>query len=100
MVVGRACLVRGEAGRDKGPCVDALERDTCVGALAMVDTFVVGLFATVVVVVDVVAVVVVVDVVVVVVVVDVKIFAVTSLLSSFLLYNSVKIINQDDLEVS
>ena len=65
MVVGRACLVRGEAGRDKGPCVDALERDTCVGALAMVDTFVVGLFATVVVVVDVVAVVVVVDVVVV-----------------------------------
>ena len=70
MVVGRACLVRGEAGRDKGPCVDALERDTCVGALAMVDTFVVGLFATVVVVVDVV-VVVVVDVVVVVVVVDV-----------------------------
>ena len=49
MVVGRACLVRGEAGRDKGPCVDALERDTCVGALAMVDTFVVGLFATVVV---------------------------------------------------
>ena len=29
---------------------------------------------------------------------DAKIFAVTSLLSSFLLYNSVKIINQDDLE--
>ena len=29
---------------------------------------------------------------------DAKIFAVTTLLSSFLLYNSVKIINQDDLE--
>ena len=68
LLAGPVWYERGEAGRDKGPCVDALERDTCVGALAMVDTFVVGLFATVVVVVDVVAVVVVVDVVVVVVV--------------------------------